>query len=394
MRALSNTKELSEGVSPLLKLRRPSLAFAARVHAAFVFLLAVCLPFPLHAHAARLKDIADIEGVRSNQLIGYGVVVGLNGTGDRKGTAFTSQSVSNLLERLGVRVSTADLKLANVAAVVVTANLPPFAKPGLKLDVTLSSIGDASSLQGGVLLMTPLKGADGKTYAVSQGALSVGGFTVSGGGDQTQKNHPTVGVISKGANVEKDIPFDLFAKGQIKIVLRDPDFMTATRVQSAVNLFLGVEGAKAIDSGNVVLPLDPSKAKDPVELIAQLEQLSVEPDLAARVVVNERTGTIIMGENVRISTVALAHGNLNITIRQENQVSQPNALAGGSTAVVPNVDIQVGEESGQLQIVGGTVRLGELVQALNQLGATPRDLIAIFEALQKAGALHAELLIM
>jgi flagellar P-ring protein precursor FlgI len=217
---------------------------------------------------------------------------------------------------------------------------------------------------------------------------------VTGGGDQAQRNHPTVGVISKGATVEKDIPFDLFAKGQVKIVLRDPDFMTATRVESAVNLFLGAEGAKAVDSGSVVLPLDHTKAKDPVELIAELEQLQVEPDMIARVVVNERTGTIIMGENVRVSTVALAHGNLNITIRQENQVSQPNAFAGGTTAVVPNTDIQVGEEAGQLQIVGGTVRLGELVQALNQLGATPRDLIAIFEALQRAGALHAELVIM
>jgi flagellar P-ring protein FlgI len=356
--------------------------------------LAILISGPLPVQAARLKDIAYIEGVRPNQLVGYGVVVGLNGTGDRKGTAFTSQSIANLMERLGVRVNPLDLKLANVAAVVVTADLPPFSRPGVKLDVTLSSVGDATTLQGGVLVMTPLKGADGKTYAVAQGAVSVGGFTVSGGGDQAQRNHTTVGVISRGALVEKDVPFDLFAKGQVKILLREPDFMTATRVQSAVNMFLGSTSAKAHDSGSVVLPLDESKAQDPVELVAQLEQLNVEPDVAAKVVVNERTGTIIMGENVRISTVALAHGNLNITIRQENQVSQPGALAGGNTAVVQNTDIQVGEEAGQLSIVGGSVKLGELVGALNQLGATPRDLIAIFEALQKAGALHAELTIM
>ncbi len=365
---------------------------ALRILIAALFL---CFSFPpLPAWSARLKDIAEIEGVRGNQLIGYGVVVGLNGTGDKKGTAFTSQSVSNLLERLGVRVSPQDLKLANVAAVVVTANLPAFARPGLKLDITLSSIGDASTLQGGVLLMTPLKAADGKTYAVAQGPVSVGGFTVASGGDQAQRNHPTVGVITKGALVEKDVPYDMFTRGQVKILLRDPDFMTATRVQSAVNMFLGKIEAKALDSGSVVLPLTPDKAKDPVELIAQLEQLDVQPDAPAKVVVNERTGTIIMGENVRISTVALAHGNLNITIRQENQVSQPNAFGGGNTAVVSNTDVQVGEEAGQLSIVGGTVKLGELVTALNQLGATPRDLIAIFEAMQKAGALHAELVIM
>jgi flagellar P-ring protein FlgI len=201
-------------------------------------------------------------------------------------------------------------------------------------------------------------------------------------------------VISRGGTVERDIPFDLFAKGQVKILLREPDFMTATRVQSAVNMFLGTTGAKAMDSGSIVLPLDHSQAQDPIELIAQLEQVKVDPDIPARVVVNERTGTIIMGENVQISTVALAHGNLNITIRQENQVSQPGALAGGNTAVVSNTDIQVGEEAGQLSVVGGTVQLGELVGALNNLGATPRDLIAIFEALQRAGALHAELNIM
>lgn len=346
-------------------------------------------------HAARLKDLADIEGVRGNQLVGYGVVVGLNGTGDKRGALFTPQSMSNLLERLGVRVRPEDLKLANVAAVMVTTELPPFVRPGSKLDVTLSSIGDASTLQGGILVMTPLKGADGRVYAVAQGPVSVGGFVVEGGGgDSAQKNHPTVGRLSKGATVERSIPFDLFAEGQVRIVLREPDFITVTRVQSAVERFMGHGRAKAIDSASVVLPLDPKLGKSPVQLIAALEELEVDPDVPARVVVNERTGTIIMGEHVRVSTVALAHGNLNITIRSENQVSQPNALGEGNTAVVQNRDVSVSEEGGQLNIVNETVSLGDVVKALNSLGATPRDLIAIFQALQKAGALQAELVVM
>jgi flagellar P-ring protein precursor FlgI len=367
------------------------------VRFSLVFLLAAQLLAAAHdAAAARLKDIADIEGVRGNQLIGYGIVVGLNGTGDKQGALFTSQSVSNLLEHLGVRVTAKDLKLANAAAVVVTANLPPFAREGSKLDVTLSSIGDAKTLQGGVLALTPLRGADGKVYAVAQGAVSVGGFSVStqGGNDTAQKNHPTVGIVTKGATVERAIPFDLFASGQVKIVLRDPDFVTATRVKEAVNREFGPLRASAVDSGNIILPLDEELAFDPVELVARLEELTVEPDVPARVVVNERTGTIIMGENVRVSSVALAHGNLNITIRGENEVSQPNALGGGNTAIINNQDINVGEEGGQLRILPRTVSLKEVVDALNNLGATPRDLIAIFQALQRAGALQAELVVM
>jgi len=362
------------------------------IYAAFITgVLALAAP----AHAARLKDIADIEGVRGNQLIGYGIVVGLNGTGDKRGALFTPQSMSNVLERLGVRVTPEDLKLSNVAAVIATAELPPFSRPGGKIDITLSSIGDASTLQGGILLMTPLKGADGKVYAVAQGPISVGGFSVAtGGGDSAQKNHPTVARMAKGGTIEKAIPFDLFAEGQVRIVLREPDFVTVTRVQSVVERFVGHNGAKAIDSASVILPLDEKLGRSPVQLIASLEELDVEPDSPARVVVNERTGTIIMGEHVRVSTVALAHGNLNITIRGEQQVSQPNALAGGQTAVVQNSDVSVNEEGGKLSIVGATVSLGEVVKALNGLGATPRDLIAIFQAMQKAGALQAELVVM
>lgn len=346
------------------------------------------------AEAARLKDIADIEGVRGNHLIGYGMVIGLNGTGDKRGAMFTPQSMSNLLERLGVRVKPEELKLANVAAVMVTAELPPFARPGSKLDVTLSSIGDASTLQGGNLVMTPLKGADGKVYAVAQGPVSVGGFVIEGGGDTAQKNHPTVARIARGAAVERAIPFDLFAEGQVRVVLREPDFITATRVQSAIERFVGRGKVKAIDSASVVLPLDEKMGQAPVQLIASLEELEVDPDVPARVVVNERTGTIIMGENVRVSTVALAHGNLNITIKNETQVSQPNALGQGTTQVVQNQEVAVTEEAGKLSIVNAGVSLGEVVRGLNALGATPRDLIAIFQAMQKAGALQAELVVM
>ncbi len=360
----------------------------------FFALMLLTFLFPVPAQAARLKDIASVEGIRGNDLIGYGLVVGLNGTGDKRGSTFTPQSMSNLLERLGIRVDAREMSLANVAGVVVTATLPPFARPGSQLDVTLSSIGDAKTLQGGILLMTPLKGADGQVYAVAQGAVSVGGFTVSEGGDETQKNHPTVGRVPLGASVERAIPFDLFSSGQIRIVLREPDFITVTRVQRSINQFLGTEQAKAMDSASVLIPLDSQLASAPIHLIAKLEELYVEPDAPAKVVVNERTGTIIIGENVRVATVALAHGNLNISIRTETDVSQPNAMAAGRTEKVRNTDIEVAEEAGKVTVMNKGVNLGDVVKALNSLGATPRDLIAIFQALKKAGALQAELEVM
>lgn len=366
-----------------------------KLRTVFVLAIAVLLLTTANtALAARLKDVADIEGVRGNHLVGFGIVVGLQGTGDQK-SAFTNQSIANLMERLGLRVDVKEIsKLGNTAAVIATAELPPFARPGSKIDVTLSSVGDASTLQGGTLLMTPLRGADGKVYAVSQGPISLGGFVIQGDGDSTQKNHPTVARIAKGATVERAIPFDLFSSGSVRIVLREPDFVTVTRVQDAVNRFVGIGRAKAIDSASVLLPLDELTAKAPIHLIARLEELEIDPDLPARVVINERTGTIIMGESVRVSTVALAHGNLNITISSETQVSQPNAFGQGATAIVEQQDIAVAEDSGQLTIVKESVSLGELVTALNSLGATPRDLIAIFQALKKAGALHAELVVM
>lgn len=345
--------------------------------------------------AARLKDIADVEGVRGNQLYGFGVVIGLNGTGDGNAVAFTTKGLSNMLDRMGVRVNPEQIKVKNVASVIVTATLPPFVRPGSKIDITLSSLGDAKSLQGGTLVFTPLRGADGNVYAVGQGAVTVGGFSVEGGGDSAQKNHPTVGSIAGGAIIERSIPFDLFQSQRVRIVLREPDFTTMTRVVQEVNRTLGRPVATAVDSASVEIPLVAELGTDPISLVAKLEQIDVEQDVGARIVVNEKTGTIIMGENVRLSRVALAHGNLNIAIRSETQVSQPNAFAEqGQTAVVENADVTVGEEMSGLNVVGGAVTLGELVQALNALGASPRDFVSIFNALKRSGALHAELVIM
>lgn len=346
------------------------------------------------ATAARLKDIADIEGVRGNQLLGYGLVVGLNGTGDGN-VDFTTKSISNMLEKAGLRVNSTDIKVKNVAAVMVTATLPAFARPGSRIDITLSSLGDSKSLQGGNLIFTPLKGADSNVYAVAQGAVNVGGFSIEGGGDQAVKNHPTVGQISGGAIVERAIPFDLFQSHKVRVTLREADFTTITRLVTAVNSTLGRPLAVAVDGGTVEVALTPDLMRNPVALMSQLEVIEVDRDVGARVVVNEKTGTIIMGETVSIGRVALAHGNLNIAIRSENQVSQPGALAqAGTTQVVTNTDVNVGEEVKGLSIVGGQVTLGEVVRALNALGATPRDLISIFQALKRAGALNADLIVM
>ncbi len=346
------------------------------------------------AEAARLKDIADIEGVRGNQIFGFGIVVGLNGTGDGNKSEFTTKSLSNMLEKMGVRVDAKSIKVKNVAAVMVTADLPPFARPGSKLDVTLSSLGDAKSLVGGTLLFTPLKGADGNVYAVSQGQVTVGGFSVESGADSAVQNHPTSGIIATGATVERSIPFDLFQSKRVRIVLREADFTTMTRVVDRINAEMNRPVAVAVDAASVEIPLS-GEMQDPISLVARVEQVEVNVDTPARVVVNERTGTVVMGEEVTIGRVALAHGNLNIVIRSDTQVSQPGVLAeAGQTAVVTNQDINVGEQANKLSLIGGNVNLREVVDALNALGATPRDLISIFNALKKAGALNADLVVM
>lgn len=351
------------------------------------------LAFSGECYAARLKDIADIEGVRGNQLYGYGIVIGLNGTGDGK-IDFTNKSLSNMLEKIGIRVDPKEVKVKNVASVLLTSNLPAFSRPGSKIDVTLSSLGDAKSIQGGTLLMAPLRGADGNVYAVAQGPVSVGGFAVESGGDSAQKNHPTVGTIAGGALVERAIPFDLFQAKRVRIVLREPDFTTVNNVVNQLNNFVGRPLAVAVDPASVELPLPGDLMKDPIGLISRLEHVEVPVDIGAKVVVNERTGTIIMGEAVRVSKVALAHGNLSIAIRSQDNVSQPNPLSGGQSVVTTDTDVNAKEDEGRLEVLGGQVTLGELVGGLNALGATPRDLISIFTALKRAGALQAELVIM
>lgn len=359
---------------------------------AFVLLLSLVS----EASAARIKDIADVEGVRGNQLFGFGVVVGLNGSGDGNSALFTSRGFSNLLEKMGIRVDPTEIKSKNIAAVMVTSTLPAFMRPGSRVDLTLSSIGDAKSLQGGTLLFTPLKAADGNVYAVGQGAVTVGGFSIEGGGDAAQKNHPTVGAIAQGATVERSIPFDLFQAQRVRIVLREPDFTTVSHTVSRINQELGRPLAVAQDGAAIEVALLEDSMKDPVSFLSRVENIAVEPEIGAKVVVNERTGTIIMGEHVTVGKVAVAHGNLSVAIRSETQVSQPNMLSNqGQTAVVTNSDINVGEEVKGFNVLGGEqVTLGEVVSALNALGATPRDLISIFMAMKRAGALNAELIIM
>jgi len=344
-------------------------------------------------HAARIKDIAGFRGVRSNQLVGYGLVVGLAGSGDSDSTIFTLQSISSMLEKMGVTVKPEDIKVKNVAAVMVTADLPPFARMGSRLDALVNSIGDSKALQGGTLLMTPLKGADGQVYAVGQGPVSTGGFTVgANSGDKVQKNFTTVGRVVQGALVEKEIPFNLNQKDTITLALHQPDFTTATRMAEAINAGLLESAAFPQDSGTVQIAVPPKYLGNIAQLIASIEVLNVTPDNISRVVINERTGTVVMGENVRISTVAIAHGNLSVEIKQNFNVSQPMPFSeSGRTVVTPDTQTSVKEGRAPIYVVPSGVSIGEVVKALNALGVSPRDLISIFQALKAAGALQADL---
>jgi len=359
--------------------------------ACLLFLLAQ----PAAAMEVRVKDIARIQGVRENELFGYGLVVGLNGTGDKAGTLFTVQSITSLLQRLEIQVPRDRVGVKNVAAVMVTAKLPSFAKVGTLLDVTTSSLGDATSLQGGTLLLTPLQAADGKVYAVAQGAISIGGFNIEAGGtgERVQKNHPTVGRIPNGATIEREIPTTVVENQTLAITLNTPDFTTSGRLAEAINRSLGPGRARAEDAATVRISLE--AGQDPIPLIATLENLRLTPDRVAKVVINERTGTIIMGNEVRISTVAVSHGSLSIHIKSELQVSQPLPLSsGGKTTVVPKTDVTVQEQKSGLFVVQEGVSIGDLVRALNALGVTSRDLIAILQSIKQAGALQAELQIL
>jgi flagellar P-ring protein precursor FlgI len=344
----------------------------------------------------RIKDLTDVEGVRGNALVGYGLVVGLQGTGDGTQAEFTVQSLVNMLRRSGVTVSADDVRVKNVAAVMVTAELPPFARPGQAIDVLVSSIGDAKSLLGGTLLMTPLGGPDGGIYAVAQGAISLGGaFQSGGGGNSVQKNHPTAGRIPAGARVERSVTFQLGSLDSFRLLLRQPDFATSGRIADAVNAHFGAPLALAEDPGGVRI-VPPEHLRDSfVSLIASIEALEVEPDVVARVAINEKTGTVVMGADVRISKVALAHGNLTIEVATDYEASQPMPFSKeGDTVVLPQEELLASEGPNQVLTLEDGISVGELVDALNALGVSARDMIAIFEAMRAAGALHAELVVL
>ncbi len=370
-------------------------AMLAATSAALCFqALAVAVPLP--AFAARIKDLADVRGVRPNQLIGYGVVVGLNGSGDSDKTKFTIQSVVSMLSRMGIRVDPKGLKLKNVAAVIVTAELPAFARSGNAIDVTVSSVGDAKSLTGGTLIVTPLRGHDGQVYAMAQGPISVGGYSVEsqGGGASETKNHPTVARIPDGALVEREIDVDLASRDHISLQIRDADFTTAARMAKTINMNLGGNYATTRDSGGVDVQVPPPYAGRVVDFISIVERLEVTPDAVARVIVNERTGTIIMGQDVKIAAVAVAHGNLTVSVRTQEEATPAAPLTPGSTTVTNNSDITAIEDKVPLVELKESATLSDVVDALNKLGATPRDMITILQAIKRAGALRADVEVM
>jgi flagellar P-ring protein precursor FlgI len=343
------------------------------------------------ARAVRIKDIADVRGVRSNQLVGYGLVVGLDDTGDSKKALFTVQSLASMLEKMGITVDNEDIRVSNVAAVMVTAELPAFARSGGRIDALVSSIGDAESLAGGTLLLTPLKAVNGQIYAAAQGPVNTGGFSANGTAGSVQKNFPTVGRVINGALIEREIELDFNQRNALTLNLHNPDFTTASRVVDAINALFYDQIAAAADAGTVQLAVPAAYTENVVELMAMIEKLEVKPDAVARVVINERTGTVVMGESVRISTIAIAHGNLSIVIKESALVSQPQPFGEGQTVAVPDTELQVTEDDKQLMLVPAGASIGEVVRALNALGVTPRDLIAIFQAIKAAGALQAEL---
>jgi flagellar P-ring protein precursor FlgI len=343
--------------------------------------------------ASRIKDIADIEGVRENQLVGYGLVVGLQGTGDSlRNAPFTRQSLAAMLERLGVNTRDGNLNTRNVAAVMVTANLPPFANQGARIDVSVSALGDAKSLAGGQLLATPLVGADQQVYVVAQGPLAIGGFSAGGdSGSSVTKGVPTVGRISNGGLVEREIRFDIAGQDRLRLALRNPDFTTAQRMASAINERMGARIAQATDPGAVVVHRPQTWPGDMVALISALETIPVAPDLPAKVVIDENSGIVVIGDGVSVSTVAIAQGALTVSVSEQPLVSQPGPFSEGETVVTPQTDVVIEEDAGNLALIEGGLPLRKLVDGLNALGVAPRDLISILQALKAAGALQAEI---
>lgn len=346
------------------------------------------------ADANRLKDLVEIEGFRSNKLVGYGLVVGLNGTGDSGSSALVKQSMANLLKQLGTRIDASEIKAKNVAVVMVTAELPPFARPGMKMDVTVASSGEAKSLNGGVLIATPLKGANRKTYAIAQGALSSGGFVVKGlSGSTAIKNHPTTARIPSGAIVEVGAP-TRFPADKVTLLLKDPDFTTASRIANAIDATLSSQIAIVRNPGAVTVMIRPEWRARAVHFIATLESIEAVPDVPARVIVDERTGTVVVGAGVTLGNVAVAHGALTVTIEEDTKISQPGILANGDTAAETDTTFDIHEEPGDLKVLPKSTTVADVAAALNALGAKPRDLVSIFQALKAAGALRAEVQIL
>jgi flagellar P-ring protein precursor FlgI len=357
-------------------------------------LVVICVPVSAGA-ASRIKDLANIEGVRQNQLVGYGLVVGLNGTGDTlNNIPFTKQSLTAMLERLGVNVRGQTLRTGNVAAVMVTANLPAFATQGTRMDITVSALGDSKSLQGGTLLVTPLLGADGNVYAVGQGSVAIGGFQAEGEAAKITRGVPTVGRIANGALIEREIDFNLNRQSQLRMALRNPDFTTAKRIAAAINDFIGLPTAEPLDPATIGITVPQKYRGNVISLLTEVEQLRVEPDQPAKIVIDERSGIIVMGNDVRVSTVAVAQGNLTVTITESPQVSQPGPFSNGTTTVVPRTRIGVQEDGKKLALVKNGVSLQQLVDGLNSLGIGPRDLIAILQAIKAAGAIQADIEVM
>ena len=343
---------------------------------------------------SKLRDVARLQGVRGNQLMGFGMVVGLDGSGDKDQTKFTTQSLANMLVRQGLTVAAASIKVKNVAAVMVTAELPAFGRAGSRLDVTVSSTGDAKSLAGGILLMTPLQGPDGQTYAVAQGPLLVGGFSASSGGNSVTKNHPTVGRVPDGAIIEREVGGTFNARGSLRYSLMEDDFTTAMRVVHAINEELGEKLAQPLDSRTVELQIPKEYLGRAVELVARLENLNVQLQPRARVVVNERTGTVILGAEVRIGAVSIVQGGLSIVVSSKPLVSQPAPLSQGKTVTAAKKDVTAVEEKPKTINVEPGVSVGKLAEMLNGMGVSPRDMVAILQAIKEAGALQAELRIL
>ncbi len=356
-----------------------------------ILIIVLILTFSLSAHAVvRIKDVAKVDGIRDNQIFGYGLVVGLNGTGDKDQTKFTTQSLVNMLERMGITVNKDDVKVKNVAAVMVTAKLPPFARAGQTMDVTISSIGDAKSLEGGTLLLTPLSAPNGQIYAVAQGPISVGGMNASAGGASITKNHPTAGRIPNGGTVEKEIPFAMDL-GRFDLFFNNYSLADVVSAKTAINTFMGTEIASVSSPSNITVKVPGEFSGSFYDFLNTVLALEIEPETFAKVIMDERTGTIVIGSEVRISTVAVAHGNLTITVSNHIEISQPAPFSMGQTVVTQQPEVEMAEDKAKLMVVPEGVTVSDLVKALNAIGVTPRDLISILQAIKAAGALHAQL---